>query len=83
MTLGFVAGAAMVGYQLYYLPLLRNTYLYILGALVIWWFSVSGVALPCPALALLSASWGVVVLPLARPLGPPGPGLLCSAAALF
>ena len=42
ITLGFVGGAVFVGYHLYHLPLMRNVYLYILGALVVWWFSVSG-----------------------------------------
>lgn len=42
VTLAFVAGASLVGYQLYYLPAMRNPLLYILGALAIWWFSVSG-----------------------------------------
>lgn len=42
LSLAVLAGVAAVGYRLYYAPFMRHQALYALGALVVYWFSVSG-----------------------------------------
>lgn len=42
ISLAALGGLAFVGYHLYYAPFMRHQWLYAVGALVIYWFSVSG-----------------------------------------
>jgi len=42
VSLAVLGVIAMVGYRLYYAPFMRHQAIYAVGALVIYWFSVSG-----------------------------------------
>jgi len=42
VSLAVLGGVGSVGYKLYYAPFTRHQALYAAGALVIYWFSVSG-----------------------------------------
>lgn len=42
VSLAVLGGVALVGYRLYSAPFMRHQWLYAVGALVVYWFSVSG-----------------------------------------
>lgn len=46
VSLVVLGALAAAGYRLYYAPFMRHQALYALGALAVYWFSVSGEA-PC------------------------------------
>ena len=42
VSLAVLACLGYVGFRLYYAPFMRQQWLYAVGALVVYWFSVSG-----------------------------------------
>lgn len=42
LSLAVLACVAFVGYHLYYASFMRHQWLYALGAIAVYWFSVSG-----------------------------------------
>jgi hypothetical protein len=62
VSLAVLACLGYVGFRLYYAPFMRQQWLYAVGALVVYWFSVSGkcacvrVSVSVPVSACMRAS---------------------------